>query len=77
MPSPDARTVELSAVYENGTLNLGHLLPIKEGERLWVTLHVELQQVDRARLFAERPPCPIDPTRLDKIAMDPELGADE
>jgi predicted DNA-binding antitoxin AbrB/MazE fold protein len=47
MPPPDVRTLETSAVYENGTLKIGRLLPIKEGERIWVTLHVEPRQVQR------------------------------
>jgi predicted DNA-binding antitoxin AbrB/MazE fold protein len=47
MPAPDVRTLETSAVYENGTLNFGRLLPIKEGERIRVTLHVAREQVQR------------------------------
>ena len=77
MPPADVRTLDTSAVYENGTLNFGRLLPIKEGERIRVTLHVAPEQVDRARLFAPRPASGIDRTILEKIAMDPELGVDE
>jgi predicted DNA-binding antitoxin AbrB/MazE fold protein len=77
MPPPDVRTLETSAVYENGTLNFGRLLPIKEGERIWVTLYIAPEQVDKVRLFAPRPPTGIDPSTLEKIAMDPELGVDE
>ncbi len=77
MPPPDVRKLETSAVYEKGTLNFGRPLPIKEGERVWVTLHVAPEQVDRERLFAPRPQAGIDPSILEKIATDPELGVDE
>jgi len=47
MPRPDLRQLDTSAVYENGTLNFGRPLPIKPGERIWVTLHVAPEQVQR------------------------------
>jgi predicted DNA-binding antitoxin AbrB/MazE fold protein len=76
--NPDTlRHVDTSAIYEDGVLKLDPPLALKNGERISMTLHIAPEQVDRARLFAPRPSTGIDPTILEKIAMDAELGVDE
>ena len=64
-------SITLEAIYENGTLKLSAPLPLKEHEKVQVT-------VEAGPTWAERTAGMLkwtgDPEHLHRIAIDPEFG---
>jgi len=63
----------VEATYENGVLKLDKPLPLKEHERVSVTVHTA---VSRVRATAGLIPCS-DPELIERVALDPEFGIEE
>src|SRR5262245_17589712 len=63
--------ITVAATYENGTLKLEQPLPLKEHEKVWLTIHA---QVSRARQTAGLMDWTGDPALLERIALDPEFS---
>ncbi len=64
-------TMTVEAIYENGVLRLSRPLPLKEHERVKVTVHTP---VSIARQSAGMIPWSGDAETLERIACDPEFG---
>lgn len=67
-------SIEIEAIYENGILKLPHPVPLRENERVRVTIH---EQGSRAKASYGLMGWKGDPEVLRKIALDPEFGHEE
>ena len=67
-------TIEVAATYENGVLRLDQPLPLKENERVTVSVTTK---VSRARRAAGMMKWTGDPEILRQIAESPEAGVAE
>jgi predicted DNA-binding antitoxin AbrB/MazE fold protein len=63
--------ITVEAVYENGTLKLEQPLPLKEHEKVKVTVHTA---VSIAQQTAGMIPWKGDVETLERLACDPEFG---
>jgi predicted DNA-binding antitoxin AbrB/MazE fold protein len=67
--------LEVEATYENGVLRLDHPLPLKEQERVRVTVQTK---VSHARSSYGLMGCEnLDPDIIRRVALDPEFGIHE
>ena len=66
--------LEIDAVYENGGLKLEHPLPLREHERVRITVHTEISAVRRSAGIMGWTG---DPNILERLALDPEFGIEE
>jgi predicted DNA-binding antitoxin AbrB/MazE fold protein len=67
-------SLEIDAVYDNGTLKLPRLLPIKEGETVRITIECKPGQVIRGwGVIGWKG----DPAVLERVATDPDFGLEE
>ena len=57
----------IEAIYENGVLKPAHLLPLKEHEKVQITIH---GAVSRVQATAGLIPCS-DPDLIERVALDP------
>jgi predicted DNA-binding antitoxin AbrB/MazE fold protein len=64
----------VEAIYENGTLKLSQALPLKEHERVWVTVEPE---VSLARATSGLLGWTGDAETVERIALDPEFSVEE
>lgn len=64
-------SITVEAIYENGVLKPAQPLPLREHERVKVTVH---SSVSIARQTAGMIPWTGDPDLLERIACDPEFG---
>ena len=67
-------TLKVDAVYEDGVLKPDHALPLREHERVTVSVK---PQVSRIRQSAGLIGFRGDPQVLRKMAIDPEFGLEE
>jgi predicted DNA-binding antitoxin AbrB/MazE fold protein len=67
-------TITVEAIYENGMLKPTEPLPLKEHERVRITLNTGLS---RARQTAGLLPWSGEPAILERFIMDPELDPQE
>ncbi len=65
-------TITVEAIYENGTLKLAQPLPLKEQERVQVTVHSEKDWAAWAQRTQGLVPC-TDHDLIEWAATDPEL----
>ena len=63
--------ITVEAIYENGALKPAQPLPLKEHEKVTVTIQ---SAVSVARQTAGMIPWPGDADTLDRLARDPEFG---
>jgi predicted DNA-binding antitoxin AbrB/MazE fold protein len=63
-------TLRLEAVYEHGTLKLPHELPLKEGQRVLITI----QPSNAAERLYGAVPWAGDPEELHRFLDDPDEG---
>ncbi len=63
-------TLQVEAVYENGTLKLPHELPLKEGQRVTVTI----KPTSAAERLYGILPWKGDPKELERWLNDPDEG---
>jgi predicted DNA-binding antitoxin AbrB/MazE fold protein len=64
--------LQIEAIYVNGTLKLSHKLPLKEGQKVAITIHPSGSASDR--MFGSLP-WNGDPEELHKFLDDPDEGA--
>jgi predicted DNA-binding antitoxin AbrB/MazE fold protein len=63
-------TLQVEAVYENGTLKLPHELPLKEGQRVTVTIKAKTAVQHLTGIL----PWKGDPKELERWLNDPDEG---
>jgi predicted DNA-binding antitoxin AbrB/MazE fold protein len=66
--------ITVEATYENGTLKLAQPLPLKEHEKVQVTIHTA---VSRVRATSGLIGWKGDAETVRRIALDPEFGVEE
>jgi predicted DNA-binding antitoxin AbrB/MazE fold protein len=66
--------LEVEATYENGVVKLDRPLPLKEQERVRVTIQSALTHTQRLCGMIEWRG---DPAELERIALEPEFGPEE